>query len=317
MKHSITKDFLRPNQIIKRRRRQRILKSVYYFVATLIVVGLFVLVMRLDFFKIKLVNVSGNISIKSEEISSEVKNILSGEYFYVIPKDNILIYPKKEIAGVLAKNFPRLETINISSSRSEVAITVTERKPEALWCGESFSANMDTCSFIDSTGFVFAQAPQFDGSSYLKMFGRSQNEVEVAGTSTSNSSSTADMSSDVVSDDTDSVTEHPVVSGWQFVSAIEYNGIIDFIKKAKIWGLDLNAVEISDTNNYKFEIKDNGLLLVNRKIELNNTLENLKAGLSNQLMWKSASAKSQKSLAKFEYIDLRYDNKIFYKYSGN
>lgn len=313
MKHAITKDFLRPNQIIKRRRRQRILKSVYYFVATLIVLGLFVLVMRLDFFKIKLVHVTGNISIKSEEINFAVNNILSGNYFYVIPKNNILVYPKDEIAEVLARDFPRLENIDISASRSEVAISVSERKPEALWCGQSFSEDMGVCSFIDSTGFVFAQAPQFDGSSYLKMFGDNINGASSVETVMATSSSELA----VVNEEVDIISESLPVLGWQFISAEEYRGLVDFIKKTKTLGIELIAVEISDDGNYKFEIKDNGLILVNRKIDLSSTLENLKAGLSNQLMWKKSSSKGQKTLAAFEYIDLRYNNKIFYKYSGN
>jgi hypothetical protein len=281
-------------------------------VAALIVLVLFVLVMRLDFFKIKLVNVTGNISIKGEEINLAVNNILSGNNFYVIPKNNILVYPKDEIAEALARDFPRLENIDISASRSEVAISVTERKPEALWCGQSFSEDIGTCSFIDSTGFVFAQAPQFDGSSYLKMYG--DNTSSASSVETVVATSSSDLTG--VNEEVDIISESSPVLGWQFISAEEYRGLVDFIKKTKTLGVELIAVEISDAGNYKFKINDNGLLLVSRKIDLANTLENLKAGLSNQLMWKKSSSKGQKTLAGFEYIDLRYDNKIFYKYTG-
>lgn len=286
-----SKEFLRPSQIVQKRRKRRIKSSVLTSALFVIILTCSIFFMRLDFFKIQNIEIRGNVSIKSEEVTNSVLKIISGKYLYVIPKENILIYPSSEIKKELEKEFPRIDTLKISTTKNDILISLTERKPQALWCGVSFEETVDQCSFVDINGFVFSKAPQFDGSSYLKFYG---NSLDNEGTST-----------------------EEIKTSWQLVTDTEYTSILNFINKSKEIGIEIDAVEISDAKTYRFQIKNNGLLLVNRKNDLSQTLENVKAALLNNLLWNVNKSKKTKKLAQLEYIDMRFGSKVFYKFVGN
>lgn len=255
--------------------------------------------MNLDFLKVREVQIKGNVSIKTEELQVSINQNLSGKYLYLLPRDNILIFPKNEIEKKLSKQFSRIDTLNISTSHNNLEITMTERKPNTLWCGQSFAQTVDPCSFVDSQGFVFAAAPQFDGSSYIKFYG--------ATPTTQEASTTGDILPD----------GNQPAAAWQFIPEKEYSDIQNFITGSKNLGVELTAVELSDARRYRFQIKNNGLLIANRNIDLAGTLENLKASLSNQVFWTvktdGKNKVEQKKLNQLEYIDVRYGNKVFYK----
>lgn len=299
MKHTIYKsrDFLRPSQLVIKRRRMKIMRFVCAFLLIVLLICSFIFVMRMDFLKIQEISIKGNVSIKTEDLKLSLDQMISGDYLYFLPKNNILIFPKVKILAQLSKNFPRIDTLNVSIEKNALEVNMTERKPHALWCGASFLQSIDPCFFVDSQGFVFSQAPQFDGSSYLKLYG--------ATPSVQDASSTEDVLPD----------GNQPVPAWQFISEKEYSDVQNFISNARNLGLELSALELSDSNTYKFQIKNNGLLLASRSVDLAETLENLKAGLSNDIFWLK-NKKNQKNLTQVEYIDMRYGNKIFYKLSG-
>lgn len=299
MKHTIYKsrDFLRPSQVVQKRRRRRVIRLVVFLVLAISIIVSLVLVMRMDFLKIQAVTIRGNVTIKTEDLTESVQNIISCDYLYFLPKSNILIFPKNKIIADLAHQFSRIDTLKVSIEKNILEISMTERKPHSLWCGTSFSQGVDPCFFIDSQGYVFAEAPQFDGASYFKLYG-STPTAPIA-------SSTEDILPD----------GNTPVPAWQFISEKKYLDIENFVNSVKSLGIELSAVELLDENNYKFQIKNNGLLMTSLDVSLVNTFENLKAGLTNDIFWITGK-NNQKKLSQVEYIDMRYGNKIFYKLSG-
>ncbi len=296
IKHTIYKsrEFLRPSQVVIKRRRRKIARSIIGIFLGFLLVACFVFVMRMDFVKIQDVRIMGNVSMKTEDLKSALDQMISGNYLYFFPKNNILIFPKVEILSVLAKKFPRIDTLGVSIEKNILVVSMTERKPYALWCGDSFAQSIDPCFFVDSQGFVFSQAPQLNGSSYFKLYG--------ATPAVQDASSTEDILPD----------GNEPTPAWQFISEKEYADVQNFINDTKNLGLELSALELSDYGTYKFQIKNNGLLMANRNMPLSDTIGNLKAGLSNDIFW----IKNKKNLSQLEYIDMRYGNKIFYKLSG-
>ncbi|MEI8061910.1 MAG: hypothetical protein WCG97_01265 [bacterium] len=306
MKHTIYKsrEFLRPSQIVHKKRIRKVLKLAGVIFIFGLIVGCFIFLMRTDFFKIQHVDVKGNVSLKGDDLALSVNKIISGNYLYFLPKNNILIFPKSEMLKELRQQFPRIDILQITVEKNNLTINMTERKPHTLWCGASFSQSVDPCSFVDSQGFVFALAPQFDGSSYLKLYGSMPQDITQGSTSTA----------DILPMDAGTYT------AWQFIPAQEYSDIETFLQNVKELGIELNAVEISDATTYRFQIKNNGLLLVVRGGNLANALDNLKAGLTNPIFWTTQMANKNeigiKKLTQIDYIDLRFGNKIFYKLMG-
>src|SRR3989344_3771110 len=121
----------------RRARRKKILVGLSAFLLLTIVA---VLALRYDKLRIQEIVVSGNEILDTQNITSAVAETLSGYYFYLIPRDSSLLYAKDNMR---------------------------ERKPYALYCPDSPLDGGDSCYFLDSSGFIFDQAPNFSRGVYF------------------------------------------------------------------------------------------------------------------------------------------------------
>lgn len=162
---------------IKKRRRKIFLRkfSIFVFLVLVLIASLTYL-SRLSRLNITEIKISGNQVTETENIKNVVNDTLSGNYFWFFPKTNIFLYSKNKIIEALATKFQRLKDVNIKTDQNRVLeISVTERIPKYTWCGEVLPDNADgisSCYFLDDTGFIFDEAPQFAGSVYFKFFGK-------------------------------------------------------------------------------------------------------------------------------------------------
>jgi hypothetical protein len=155
------KDFLE-----KKRARKYFKLQVIFFLGILLI-GVIVYVTHLSVFRISHVELSGNTVITQEEIEKNTQEFLSGSYFWLFPKNNIVWYPKSKLEEGLKENFKRIETINIHLKGTQtLSIDITERKGVSLWCSEG-----EKCYFMDTQSFIFADAPEFSGDAYFKYYG--------------------------------------------------------------------------------------------------------------------------------------------------
>ncbi len=98
-----------------------------------------------------------------------MQSALAGSYLYVLPHDNIFIYPNKAIAATLLKKFPEFKSADVYAvDFHTIAVDVAEREPMALWC----SGGGD-CNFMDEDGVVYATAPQGSGQVFVTYQGTS------------------------------------------------------------------------------------------------------------------------------------------------
>ncbi len=143
-------------------RRKRIYIYVCVFFALLIIL---ILLSRIQKIRIHEVSVAGTEIIDTEAVSAAVQEGLSGYYFYLVPKNNFLVYPNGKIERALAEQFPRLSHINLSLSGSQaLMVDAIEREPFALYC---MAVDSNTCYFVDKEGFVFDFAPSFSAGVYF------------------------------------------------------------------------------------------------------------------------------------------------------
>lgn len=128
-----------------------------------------------DKWRIENIEVVGAKAVSPEAIRDAVKEELLGNYFFVYARENIYLYPRQEIERGLLDIFPRLARVSvIRTDVHSILVTVSERKPYALWCGENFLVPRELfdCWFIDSMGFVFDKAPVFSNGVYMEMYGK-------------------------------------------------------------------------------------------------------------------------------------------------
>lgn len=126
----------------------------------------FVFLIRAPKFQVLNVNVVGANVADPTEISQYVIDTLEGNYLWILPKSSIILAAPDQVRENVAQQYPRFKTVDVDrDSMSSLRVTVTEYPGVYLWCDST-----DTCSFMDEQGTVFADAPQFSGSAYLRIY---------------------------------------------------------------------------------------------------------------------------------------------------
>jgi hypothetical protein len=105
-----------------------------------------------------------NASLK-KEIIELVQDKLSGAHAYIFSKRNIFLVQKRTIESAIIHKFPLIRKVRISAnSMRSLSVSVVEREPDAILC----RSKSTKCFFVDNEGFVFAEAPQFAGASFVR-----------------------------------------------------------------------------------------------------------------------------------------------------
>jgi len=100
-----------------------------------------------------------------KEIKHETINNLGGLYFWLLPKDNVLLVSKDNISAKLLNSFARAKSVKVGRNLPNgLDVEVKERINTALSC------KGEVCAYIDEDGFVFERAIAFDDKEFLKFF---------------------------------------------------------------------------------------------------------------------------------------------------
>lgn len=273
---------------IKKKRRKKIVKIL---ILSILLLALFLF--GLSFLSkekhivINSIKVNGAHVLGIEDITQIAKNELSGKYFYLFARNNTFIYPKNEIQKSLLKNFPRIEELSLGlNGLNELEINIKERKGEFLYCGETVPEDErqigDNCYFLNDNGLVFDEAPYFSGDIYFKYYLK---------------------------------LKESDYFGKQILETERFHELAYFF--SSINSLKLKSVYFSmgedGINNIYLEKKNN---TINPKIIFKNEddLDLLLANLTLAMKKEEFSGEIFSKYGSLEYIDLRFKNKILYKF---
>lgn len=151
---------------IRKARRKRLGLSIslgVILVASLFF--LFVQLVNLPELAIDTISFSGNRAVSSKEIQTIVEPYLEGYYGHMFSKRNAFLYQHDTIEQAIRDAFVKIKTVRVElDGLQTLAITVTERDPDALWCTPG---SVRACYFVDDTGLAFAVAPRISGGSFV------------------------------------------------------------------------------------------------------------------------------------------------------
>jgi hypothetical protein len=159
-----------------RKRRKKVIFAVVLFVVAIgSVVTALSFFSRAGFLQIQSVEVTGSapLSIVSPDaVQKEIDQALTGNWLYLFSKNSLFLYPKNAIRAKLLSDFPAIASIDFKSQGSflgfgrhiSIQATVTERAPFALACDSAGTK----CFYTDSSGFVYAPAPDFSNGIYVR-----------------------------------------------------------------------------------------------------------------------------------------------------
>jgi hypothetical protein len=271
-------------ELRKKRDEHRLFSLGIFFVTILIGCAAIVTTIRLPWFQIKKISISGTQVVSREAVQAAISEELSGKTLLVIPKNSILVYPRKKILAMLSEKFPRLtETTLTPDGLQGLQLTTHERSGVYLWCGATFSLEAP-CYFTDDRGYLFAAAPSFSGTIYLKFFGGEN-----------------------------SGAENPL--GSHVLSEASFASIVDMAVGLEKIGLTPHAVVILDETN-EFLVSspvtvNRGRIIIPKDGDTDVLLSSIKAAAGVDPL-KTKLAKNNEGL---EYIDLRFSKKVYYKFS--
>lgn len=277
----------------KRQKKKRVVRILIALTA-LIILGGIIYLFNVPALQIKNVSVSGTSVLKVEDIQKTAFDQMLGKYLLLIPKTNTLFYPRKHIMDALRDLYPRIKDLSVSRGNwNTLEVALTERESVYLWCGDHVppAGNLaNSCYFADEFGYIFGKAPRFSGIVYLEIFGALDRE-----------GLPAQAGSDVL--------------GSHIVDTAGFQNTINFVESAKKINIKPYALVLLENG-------DRALLLNDRlRTDIQEIL--FKAGdamtlfenLSSALLSEPLKTQFKQKFDKLLYIDLRYENKVYYKFS--
>ncbi len=170
-------------------RRKRLIRKALLFAqragiiisGTVAILALLTFLLRLDVVTITSLGVDGNEAVRFSDVAEVTAEVLSGSYVF-LPRSSTFIYPKRDLERSLKNAFPRIKDIDIEREGwRALRITIEERDPAALWCGND-PEDISRCFFVDADGFIYTEAPYFSGDVFFRYFGGSKRSGSHVGT---------------------------------------------------------------------------------------------------------------------------------------
>ncbi len=260
-----------------KKRRRSFLKRVFaYLVFILFFICLGVYVLTTEKARIKSIDVSGNVSVFSEDIVKIVNDEIGINYLWIIPTDNIILLRRYQIKNDILENIKKISSVKIIyKGVDKIEIHVTEREIKSLWC-DGTPVVSKSCYFIDKSGFIFEQAPTFSSDTYFKFFGLIKG-VDPIG---------------------------------QFYFKNNFSDIYSLFDTLKNMSFKLKYFIAKDEHEYEIYLLGDGKILINDKKSFESSLLNLRALIDSGYIKTDTD-----SIKKIKYIDLRFGNKVNFEFN--
>ena len=273
----------------RKEKRRILIKKIIFrtFVVFLFLIGLSFL-SKWQKINIDSINIIGNKVIEVKEIENVIKENINGNYFWFFPKANFLLYPKKTIEEELFQRFKRIDAMSLNVINFKtLEVSLSERIALYTWCGVTpYRPNeeKERCYFLDENGFIFDEAPYFSGEVYLKFYGGvGVNEGSPSGL-------------------------YFIEPNFKRLIALREMVEDGGIKPAVFYIEDSGDVRIFLSSLYKSRMGPE--IILKMESDFNKIVENLQSVLATEPLRKDFKDK----IASLLYIDLRFGNKVYYKY---
>ena len=163
---------IQSDRYIKKRRKKIIIVTILFIVALGSVITALSLLSEANFIRITSVEVTGTSLVPTDSVRTEVENEITGAWWKIFSKDSIFLYPRYSLEQKIVKNFPPIASVSFSNvGFHSLDVKVTERSPFALACNtadeDTASSASSPCFYMDSSGFIYAPAPQFSPGVYV------------------------------------------------------------------------------------------------------------------------------------------------------
>ncbi len=251
-------------------------KFLLFFSGILILVGL-IFFIKNDRFQLKKIEIDGVIVVDKEEVSKFVMESLNGKYLYFFPKTSILLINSKSIGEEIKRSFPRFKSVEVNRSGfNSLRINTTEYLGTYLWCENQESSQ---CSFMDESGIVFAEAPYFSGDAYSKIYGGGN------------------------------------LKNYPFNPISNQNIIFIKLLKSKLFDIGIKTIDYDFISDDELSVSfyhnsQISKILINPNNDIDLIINIIYTGIRTEPL----STMYHEETKYLEYLDVRFDNKLIYKF---
>lgn len=274
---------------LKRRRHARRMRFFALFgFLFLVLIALFIFAANHPRFQLTSVVVSGNEVVDADDVIAHADAFLAGKYLYSIPHRNAFFYPKKKILADLVESYPRFKEVAVyRRDLNTLLINVVELRGQALWCASETDSPEDArCYFTDDTGKIIDTAPYYSGNVYARFLGGG-----------------------IAPEDSNPL-------GKNFITSAQFTALLSFASRITAMGFPVKSIHVGSadeedslsidlggghTAKFRFLPSD----------DYGTIADNLALALSKQEL--GSAVKNDR--ANLEYFDLRFTNKVYYKFS--
>jgi cell division septal protein FtsQ len=258
---------------LNKKRQASLMKKIWaYFILSLIFIIAFIVCLNTKWTQIKVISVSGNSSISSDEITNIANTEINKRYIWIIPTNNILFLRSKEIKNDILNNIKQISSAKIHvNGFNKINISVVERQATNLWCAGSPVSNANNCYFMDSDGLIFESAPQFSDNTFPEYFGLISSENSIGQSYLKNN----------------------------------FKSISELFAKLKNMSFQPQYLNALNEHEYEIYILGGGKIIMSDERSFESALINLQALIDNGDIKTDPEA-----LKKINHIDLRFGNKI-------
>lgn len=173
------------SRIRKERKKRLLIKLTLWAVLCAALLFLAVEVVHLKQLRIERVRFEGNTAIRTEDLWNALRPYVEGEYAYLFSKKNIFVVPTDRIEKMLEQRFVRLKDVDLyREGLHTLVVESVEREPVGIWClpaaplpherGQATSTaqtgdavTSSGCYYLDDSGLAFAPAPNLLGTSFI------------------------------------------------------------------------------------------------------------------------------------------------------
>jgi cell division septal protein FtsQ len=250
-------------------------KIIFKFLCVIFVSVVVYVIFFSPFMQVNKFEISGNQELATEELRSQSEIIFNGTYLGFIPKNNYILFPTGKIVSSLKDKFKKINEVETTKTFPDTfSLKITERKSLLMWCVKD-----DDCYLMDENGIAYNKvdfsAPEVVQNHLIKV---------------------SDLSSEGIYLGEKVITD-------EYLKYLM--GISDQLKSQVDISIgEQYATPTAVSEEIDVSTQEGTRILLSTQFPLENAVKGLKIFLQKR---------PQSKLSEFEYIDLRSENKIFYK----
>lgn len=272
----MVKNKYRSSQLQKKKKMRRIIKTVFFTAATLVLIYGAVFWSNHPTFTISQINISDLQYADQQTVLEEAEHILDEKHLGLISKRNIFLLPRAEIRNHIKENHNSFSEIKVSVKRFDILdIKITEHEPVAKWCGSNVAAPKE-CFLINLQGNIFAKENNFMFENVLKFY------------------SPLDFS------------DEQELIGRNVLNADIFENIIFFANNLPELNITAKSIQTDNHETFSVQTTAGPRILIETDDEATQLLNNLKVMIETENI-------NEAQFKNLDYINLSFGNKVFYK----